>query len=94
MTRGACANLLLLCCVGPSEYLKHPSLKKVLHCCIGEEMVWRTMSKGLCRGKKRGITSDTLRDTHICVPKHVTNSPWNKTARITLLKSKNIFQTI
>ena len=39
-------------------------------------------------------SSDTLWDTHIRVPKRVTNSPWNKTAKTTLLKSKNIFQTI
>ena len=89
-----CANLLLLCYVGLWVYMRHPSLKNVLHCCFKEEMVWQKISKGLCRGTKEGIASDTLWDTHIRVPKRVTNSPWNKTAKTTLLKSKNIFQTI
>ena len=66
----------------------------VLRCCFKEEMVWQKISKGLCRGTKEGIASDPLWDTHIRVPKRVTNSPWNKTAKTTLLKSKNIFQTI
>ena len=60
MTHCACANLLLLCCPGLWVHLKHPSLKNVLHCCIGEEMVWQRNSKGLFRGKKRGTASDTL----------------------------------
>ena len=88
--------VLICCCcaaLGPGVYLKHPSLKDVLHCRFEEEMVWQKISRGLCRGTKRGIASNTLRDTHICVPKRVTNSPWNKTARVTLPKRKNIFQT-
>ena len=95
MTHGdLCANLLLLCYVGLWVYLRHPSLKNVLHCCFEEKMVWQKNSKGLCRGTKEGIASDTLWDTHIGVPKRVTNSPWHKTAKKTPLKSKNIFQTI
>ena len=93
MTHGdLCANLL--CFVGLWVYLRHPSLKHVLHCCFEEEMVWQKISKGHCRGTKEEIASDTLWDTHIRVPKCVTNSQWNKTAKTTLLKSKNIFQTI
>ena len=41
MTHGdLCANLLLLCYVGLWVYLRHPSLKNVLHCCFREETVW------------------------------------------------------
>ena len=95
MTHGdLCFNLLLLCYVGMWVYLRHPSLKNVLHCGFKEEMVWQKISKGLCRGTKEGMVSDTLWDTHIRVPKRVTNSPWNKTAKTTPLESKNIFQTI
>ena len=78
----------------------HPASKSAdrievrFHCCFKEEMVWQKFSKGLCRGTKEGIASDTLWDTHIRVPKRVTNSPWSETAKTTLLKSKNIFQTI
>ena len=95
MTHGAlCANFLSLCFVGLWVYLKDFPLKNGLHCCIGEKMMWQPIPKGLCRAKKQWIASNTLRDTHICVPKLVTNSPWNKTAGITVRRSKNIFQTI
>ena len=61
MTHDAlCANLLLLCYVGLSGYLRHPSLTNVLHCCFKEEMVRQKSSKGLRRGTKGGIASDTL----------------------------------
>ena len=70
MTHGAlCANWLLLCCVGLRVYLKHPTLKNVLHSCFEEEMLSQRISKGLCRGTKRGTASNTLRDTHFRVPK-------------------------
>ena len=86
--------LLLWCREKPANIalnVAHQVDPKLLSSRSGRQAEVQRTLKGLCGGTKERIASNTLWYTHIRVPKRVRNSPWNKTAKTTLLKRKKIF---